>query len=117
MADAWCTGSSTDGCDRWLRELPPRERNRLLARAELLAECGPGLGRPVVETITGSRHSNLKELRSGTLRVLFAFDPVRQAILLVGGDKENRWESWYRRNIPIADDLYDEWLIELKNEE
>jgi hypothetical protein len=56
----------------------------------------------------------MKELRSGTIRVLFAFDPVRQAVLLIGGDKASQWEAWYRRNIPIADDLYDEWLDELE---
>ena len=105
----------TDDCYTWLQQVSPTERNRLLARAELVAEQGPGLGRPVVETIKGPRHPNMKEIRSGTIRVLFAFDPVRQAVLLIGGDKENRWESWYRQNIPIADDLYDEWLIELKN--
>ncbi|MEV8376813.1 type II toxin-antitoxin system RelE/ParE family toxin [Kribbella sp. NPDC056861] len=104
----------TDCCYEWLRQLPPTERARLLARVGLVAEYGPGLGRPVVETIKGSRHSNLKEIRSGTIRVLFAFDPVRQAVLLLGGDKVNRWESWYLQRIPIADDLYDEWLIELK---
>jgi hypothetical protein len=73
-----------------------------------------GLGRPVVETIKASRHQNMKELRSGTIRVLFAFDPVRQAVLLIGGDKVGQWEAWYRRNIPVADDLYDEWLVELE---
>jgi hypothetical protein len=104
----------TGGCYEWLWQLPSVERNRLLARVDLIAEYGPGLGRPVVETIKGSRHPNLKEIRSGTIRVLFAFDPVRQAVLLIGGDKVNRWESWYRQNIPIADDLYDEWLIDLK---
>jgi hypothetical protein len=46
--------------------------------------------------------------------VLFAFDPVRQAVLLIGGDKVGQWDAWYRRNIPIADDLYDEWLDELE---
>jgi hypothetical protein len=68
----------TDGCAKWLQQLSPTERNRLLARAELVAEQGPGLGRPVVEeeTIKGSRHPNMKEIRSGTIRVLFAFDPV-----------------------------------------
>ncbi len=67
-----------------------------------------------METIKASRHQNMKELRSGTIRVLFAFDPVRQAVLLIGGDKVGQWEAWYRRNIPVADDLYDEWLVELE---
>jgi hypothetical protein len=48
--------------------------------------------------------------------VLFAFDPVRQAVLLIGGDKVRQWEAWYRRNVPLADDLCDEWLVELKKD-
>ena len=60
--------------------------------------------------------SDRRRLRSGTVRVLFAFDPVRRAVLLIGGDKAGQWEAWYRTNIPIADELYDEWLIELKKQ-
>ena len=105
-----------DDCYRWLRGLPATDRKRLLARIELVAEQGPGLGRPVVETIKSSRHPNMKEIRSGTIRVLFAFDPVRQAVLLIGGDKVRQWEAWYRQAVPLADDLYDEWLIELKKQ-
>lgn len=106
----------TDSCYEWLHDLPARDWTRRLARVDLIAEQGPGLGRPVVETIKGSRHANMKELRSGTIRVLFAFDPIRQAVLLIGGDKVDRWEAWYRENIPIADELYDEWLIDLKKD-
>jgi hypothetical protein len=61
----------------------------------------------------------MKELRAskgGALRVLFAFDPRRQAILLIGGDKSGEWESWYRTAIPEADDLYDTHLQELRDE-
>jgi hypothetical protein len=60
----------------------------------------------------------MKELRprGGNLRVLFAFDPRRMAILLIGGDKTNRWETWYRDVIPIADKLYDEHLEILRKE-
>jgi hypothetical protein len=104
----------TDDCYKWLHQLPRTDRTRVLARVNLIAQQGPGLGRPVVETIKASRHQNMKELRSGTIRVLFAFDPVRQAVLLIGGDKVGRWEAWYSRNIPIADELYDEWLAELE---
>lgn len=52
----------------------------------------------------------MKELRTGTLRILFAFDPKRQAVLLIGGDKRNKWETWYKMAIPIADDRFDQWL-------
>ena len=77
-----------------------------------LEEVGPTLGRPIVDRIKASRHHNMKELRStgGTVRVLFAFDPERKAILLIGGDKVGQWKRWYGENIPRADDLYDEHL-------
>jgi hypothetical protein len=61
----------------------------------------------------------MKELRVGAvgnIRILFAFDPRRQAILLLGGDKTGAWSEWYRVNIPKADDLYDDYLQELRDE-
>ena len=61
----------------------------------------------------------MKELRAaqgGALRVLFMFDPRRQAILLLGGDKSGEWNAWYARAVPLADDLYDTYLAELRNE-
>jgi hypothetical protein len=54
----------------------------------------------------------MKELRAGSMRVLFAFDPERAAILLLGGDKAGRWQDWYTEHIPIADDRYDSYLAE-----
>jgi hypothetical protein len=85
---------------------------------DLLEERGPGLGRPAVDSIESSRHSNMKELRSfgGNLRALFAFDPRRTAIVLLGGDKTDDWSGWYEQNIPAADDLYDEYLRDLEEE-
>ena len=80
---------------------------------------GPALRRPVVGDIKSSRHPNVKELRAskgGVLRVLFAFDPRRHAILLLGGDKSGDWKSWYSTAIPEADDLYDTNLQELRDE-
>lgn len=61
---------------------------------------------------------NLKELRpssgkSSAIRILFAFDPKRRAILLVGGDKAGAWEQWYREQVPIADSRLDTWLDHL----
>ena len=88
----------------------------IMARVELLEERGPGLSRPVVDSITGSRHANMKELRAGTMRALFAFDQLRQAIVLVGGDKRDDWSGWYERNIPLADDLFDAHLAVLRRE-
>ena len=61
----------------------------------------------------------MKELRAssdGALRALFMFDPRRQVILLLGGDKSGQWEQWYRWAIPTADDLYDVYLDELRAE-
>lgn len=93
----------------------------VIAALELLEERGPALGRPLVDSVKGSRHKNIKELRPGSqgrseLRVLFAFDPSRQAILLVAGDKAGVWERWYRVNIPLADDLFDRHLARLSEE-
>ena len=71
-----------------------------------------------MDTVKRSRHKNMKELRppsgGGTeIRVLFAFDPNRQAILLVGGDKATNWRGWYEVNVPVADERYDEHLAGL----
>lgn len=99
--------------EAWIAALSDAEWRAVLAAIELLEEGGPALGRPAVDTIKGSRHKNMKELRSvgGHLRVLFAFDPKRQAILLLGGDKAGDWIGWYERNVPIADDLFDDYLV------
>jgi len=97
-----------DEFQTWLESLDQETYNRVLAAADILREEGPSLGRPLVDTVKGSRFANMKELRPPapgrkTIRVLFVFDPDRQAILLVGGDKTNNWEKWYTRNIPVAD--------------
>ena len=90
----------------------------LVAAIRILARLGPALGRPLVDHVRTSRYPNMKELRppsSGraAVRVLFAFDPQRRAILLVGGDKSSNWEGWYERNVPIADARYDGHLTGL----
>ena len=94
----------------WVMSLGDDDYDSIMARIELLEEHGPGLGRPVVDSIRGSRHPDMKELRAGSMRALFAFDPLRQAIVLVGGDKRDDWTGWYERNIPLADDLLDAHL-------
>ena len=96
----------------WVLSLPDETYDRVEAAVDMLAEHGPGLGRPLVDSITGSRHANMKELRVGTCRVLFAFDPTRAAVLLVAGDKRGRWAQWYGQAVPIADDRYDAWLTQ-----
>src|SRR2546423_15659326 len=85
----------------------------IMARIELLEGRGPRLARPVADTIAGSRHPNMKELRAGSLRALFAFGPLRQAIVLLGGDERDDWTGWYERSIPLADDLLDAHLATL----
>lgn len=108
----------TDQFGEWYEPLDETEQDAVTAAVDYLAERGPGLGRPLVDTVSGSRHPNMKELRppAGNLRVLFAFDPRRMAILLIGGDKTNRWREWYEQTIPIADRLYDEHLETLSKE-
>jgi hypothetical protein len=92
--------------------LEDQDANRIAAAFDELERRGPGLGRPFVDSVKGSRHHNMKELRSigGHLRALFAFDPRRRAVVLLGGDKRGDWEGWYRRNITVADKIYDRHL-------
>jgi len=95
----------------WLDSLDSQTYDRVLAALDLLREEGPSLGRPMVDTVKGSQFANMKELRPPapgrlTIRVLFIFDPDRHAILLVGGDKTNDWDGWYKRNIPLAEARY-----------
>jgi hypothetical protein len=85
----------------------------ILARAELLRQIGPQLGRPQVDTLKGSKHANMKELRfdaeDGVWRVAFAFDVKRRAVLLVGGDKSGvSRDTFYRNLIKIADRRFDQ---------
>ena len=95
----------------------------LIAEAiDLLAEQGPALGRPLVDRLHGSRFHNMKELRPGSsgsteVRLIFAFDPMREAIFLVAGDKSGQWKTWYQSAIPLADERYEEHLMELKGDE
>jgi hypothetical protein len=102
----------------WREGLSRRDARRIDASLSALIEHGPALGRPHVDSVRGSRHHNMKELRSrgGHLRVLFAFDPGRRAVLLVGGDKSRDWRGWYRQSIRVADKLYDNHLRQLGKE-
>lgn len=105
--------------ESWLDSLDAASRVQVLAAIELLAEVGPQLGRPLVDSVKASAHKNMKELRPGSagrseLRVLFAFDPQRSAIILIAGDKAGDWNRWYRKNIPLADEIFAEHLRSLK---
>ena len=81
------------------------QQESLTDRVDLLAERGPDLGRPLADRIHSSRHHHMKELRpakGGALRVLFMFDPRRQVILLLSGDKSGDWNAWYEWAVPLA---------------
>jgi hypothetical protein len=108
----------TDQFQDWYEDLDEVERDAIAAAVEILEMDGPNLGRPLVDTLEGTRHKNLKELRplEAHFRILFAFGPTRTAILLLGGDKTGTWGAWYKRMIPVAETLYDEHLQELREE-
>ncbi|HEY1630196.1 MAG TPA: type II toxin-antitoxin system RelE/ParE family toxin [Rhizomicrobium sp.] len=95
--------------------LPEDVRRQLVASAIVLRTEGPMAKRPHVDTLKGSKHANMKELRfsaaGGVWRIAFAFDPVRNAILLVAGDKSGKSERiFYKRLIAIADRRFDRHL-------
>ncbi|MEV4272268.1 type II toxin-antitoxin system RelE/ParE family toxin [Micromonospora aurantiaca (nom. illeg.)] len=106
-----------DEVRQWLDTLDASTHARVVQAIDLLAEHGPGLGRPLVDTIPGSSMANLKELRPGTVRILFAFDPWRSSILLVAGDKSGRWKTWYQEAIPVAEHRYELYLKDRAREE
>lgn len=100
-------------------ELSEPVQTELLAQAKLLEQFGPHLGRPRVDTLNGSKHANMKELRfdadNGVWRVAFAFDPERQGLLLVAGDKSGVSEKrFYRTLIAKADARFDAHLARKK---
>ena len=107
-----------DAFDTEFQELPSGVQDELLAHALLLREFGPNLGRPTVDGLKGSKHANMKELRfrweGEVWRIAFAFDPKRQAILLVGGNKGGADQRrFYKRLIGTADARFSEHLATL----
>ncbi len=105
-----------------LCERDPESADRVAEAVDLLAESGPALGRPAVDRLKGSRYHNMKELRAGSsgsseIRLIFAFDPRREAIVLVAGDKSGAWTQWYREAIPLAGDRYTDHLDRLAQAE
>lgn len=101
------------------KALPSGVRVDLAAAVKALGERGPTLGRPLVDTLNGSKHANMKELRfksaGGVWRVAFAFDPKRKAVVLVAGDKSGVSEKrFYASLIATADIRYDEHLADTK---
>ncbi|MFG0247632.1 MAG: type II toxin-antitoxin system RelE/ParE family toxin [Phycisphaeraceae bacterium JB051] len=109
----------TDEFELWWDELTEAQQDALAASVRVLEQLGPGLSRPHADTVKGSKHANMKELRTQCqgqpLRTFFAFDPRRSAILLIGGDKTGN-DRFYEQMIPTADRLYDEHLAQLSEE-
>lgn len=109
----------TDEFEKWWEDLTEGAQIDVDTVVGLLQECGPNLPFPYSSGVSGSRHSHMRELRiqhqGRPIRVLYAFDPHRTAILLLGGDKTGN-NRWYKVNVPIADRLYDEYMEELEEE-
>jgi hypothetical protein len=110
----------TDEFEVWWSDLSEQEQDEVDAKVTLLEERGPTLPRPHSGVIHTSRHANMKELRGKVggrqLRVLYAFDPIRVAMLLIGGDKTGD-SKWYEKFVPVADDLFERHLRHLKKKQ
>lgn len=108
----------------WLHELRRTDRatlDQVSAAITAVESEGPSLGRPLVDTIKGSALANLKELRPGSaaaseVRLLFVFDPHRNAVFLVGGDKAGNWSGWYKTAVPAAEEAYAEHLKRIEEQ-
>lgn len=109
----------TDEFAGWWGSLSEAEQKDVAFVVELLTQRGPTLEFPYSSSVTTSRHSHMRELRAQhrgrPYRVLYAFDPRRTAILLLGGDKTGD-DRWYEVNVPKADVTYDQYLAELRKE-
>jgi len=114
-----CEVEYTDEFGNWWTTLTETEQDDVAAIVALLETRDVRLGFPHSSGINGSRHAHMRELRvqSGgrPIRVFYAFDPLRAAILLIGGDKTGD-DRFYEKFVPVADDLYDEHLAELRKE-
>jgi len=106
----------TDELEEWILGLTDVEKTDVLASIKLLKVLGHHLGYPHSSKINGSKYSHMRELRiqhkGKPYRVLYAFDPFREAILLIGGSKVGD-DRWYKKHIPIADRLYESHLNNL----
>jgi hypothetical protein len=109
----------TDEFEAWWDTLSEAEQESVDVSVRLLAAMGPRLPFPHSSGVKASKHGHMRELRiqhaGRPYRILYAFDPRRAAILLLGGDKTGN-ERWYDVNVPLADRLYDEHLKELEKE-
>jgi hypothetical protein len=116
---AWAV-KVTDKYAAWFTALIKADLGSAIQVAQAVAalrEEGPTLGRPLVDRLKGARIHHLKELRPGSkgrseIRIIFAFDPSRSALQLLGGDKAGNWQRWYRDNVPLAEQLYLDYTAE-----
>lgn len=111
--------ATTDEFDAWFVTLAEDDQAEVIAKVGLLKLLGPRLGRPHADTLNGSKHANMKELRADTkarsMRMAFAFDPDRAAVLLAGDDKSGvSQKRFYKKLIARADKLYDWHLAKLE---
>jgi hypothetical protein len=111
--------ATTGVFDQWFASLDADAQAEVIAKVNLLRLLGPQLGRPHADTLKGTKYANLKELRASVknavLRIAFAFDPERQAILLVGGNKAGaKQKRFYERLIATAEALYDAHLATIE---
>ena len=104
----------TDEFSEWFDSLTDDQSEKVALVVEMLADQGVALGFPYCSKISGSKHGAMRELRTSQagkpLRVLYMFDPIRQAVLLVGGNKVGKGNRWYESAIRIVDRLCDEYL-------
>ena len=111
----------------WLDGLDAETIAKIFAALKRLEQEGPNLGRPLADTLSGSRVNNLKELRPASprgseIRIIFAFDPLRNAVMLLGGDKakgksgKTKWSEWYKRAIPKVETIFFDHLEKLKEQ-
>jgi hypothetical protein len=109
----------TDDFGQWYSELTEIQQDDIASVVDLLEAKGTSLGFPYSSKINSSKHSKMRELRvqskGDPLRIFYCFDPQRNAILLIGGDKTGD-KRFYQKMIPIADQLYDIYLIEIQQE-
>lgn len=112
--------NTSDEFDSWFAPLEEALQDDILFVVRLLQEHGPQLRRPYADTLEGTSLNNLKELRvqhrGEPYRILFAFDPKREALLLIGGNKAGE-KRWYKRMIPLAEAIFERHLETLEKEE
>lgn len=109
MQQSWNVAITRE-VSEWLASLPDEAYERVMAVLVVLRREGPSLGRPLVDSLKGSALANMKELRVGSRRIIFAFDMQRTAVLLVAGDKRGQWSRWYTEAIPEAESRFTAWM-------